>query len=277
LADSLKARLISHRWFFFLVVLAICCAATTTYCLVNLPAFAAGDRGPPFYASWSLVLTLLLATAPVVWLCAIAIPEAASLRALQAHAALYSVFLVISEYWDSPGHSSPGAVFATVIWLFLMFVVAVEAVVAVASGIRVKMRSPSAKVMPFVYIGLTIALLGGWFAGVLIWSAMLPTRVILAAEAAAGDSPYCIDLEKGPAGSASDLRGLSMRATNDHGWTWRFHALLAIGAPANRHYMNWSFRSGRFEPVSDSAREGLHLDQETKCTPTAHLARGWLS
>jgi hypothetical protein len=277
LAHSLKAWLVGHRWLSSLLVLTIGCAATTTYCLVNLPAFAAGDRGPPFYASWSLILVLLLATAPVVCLCAITIPGAASLRALQTHAALYSVFLVITDYADSPGHSSPGAAFAILMWLFVMCVLAVEAVVAVVSGVRLKMRSPCAKATPFVYIGLTIALLGGWFAGVLIWSAMLPPRVIMAAEAAAGDSPYCIDVEKGPARSVSDLRGLSLRATNDHGWAWHFHALLAIGPPADRRYMNWSYKSGRFEPVSDSAREGLHLDQETRCTPTAHFARGWLS
>lgn len=275
MGHSLKVWLADHRWLCFLLVIAVCCAAITTYCLVGYPTVAAGDRGPPFYASWSFVLILLLATAPIVWFCAIA--EPASLNVLQAHAALYSVFLLITDVADSPGHSSPGEAFVPVIWLFLMLVVAVEAVVWVVTAVRVKRRSPGAKAAPFVYIGLTIALLGGWFTGVLIWSAMLPPHVIMAAEAAAGDSPYCIDLEKGPARSAGDLRGLSMRATNDHGWTWHFHALLAIGEPGDRRYMNWSYKSGRFEPVSDSAREGLHLDQETRCTPTAHIARDWLS
>jgi hypothetical protein len=277
LARSLRAWLGGHRWLCSLLVLAICCAATTAYCLVNYPTFAAGDRGPPFYASWSLALALLATGAPIVWLCAIATPKTALLQVLQAHAALYSVFLVITDFADSPGHSSPAEAFVPAIWLILMLVLAVDAVVAAVTAIRVKRRSRSAKATPFVYIGLTIALLGGWFTGVLIWSAMLPRRVIMAAEAAAGESPYCIELEKGPARSARDLRGLNMRATNDRGWTWNFHALLVVGEPAARRYMNWSYKSGRFEPVSDDAREGLRLDQEPLCRLTAHFALGWLS
>jgi hypothetical protein len=45
------------------------------------------------------------------------------------HAALYSVFLAITDVADSPGHSSPGEAFVPVMWLFLMFVVAADAVV----------------------------------------------------------------------------------------------------------------------------------------------------
>jgi hypothetical protein len=137
-------------------------------------------------------------------------------------------------------------------------------------------QSPGKKAPPFIFGGLTAALLSGWFAGLLIWSTMLPQRIIAAAETAAGDRPYCIDLEKGPASSASGLRGPRMRATNDHGWTWSFHALLVIGEAADRRYMNWSYRSGRFETVSEHAREGLHLDKIVRCSPIPHFARGLL-
>jgi hypothetical protein len=41
------------------------------------------------------------------------------------------------------------------------------------------------------------------------------------------------------------------------------------------NYTNWSYRSGRFVPVSDHAREGLHLDKEAQCASVAHVARDW--
>jgi hypothetical protein len=66
-----------------------------------------------------------------------------------------------------------------------------------------------------------------------------------------------------------------MRAPNADGWTFSFHALLVIGTGADRRYMNWSYRSGGLAPVTDHAREALHLDKEARCTPVAHFARDW--
>lgn len=264
------------RWLLILLATTLCCAAITAVCLVNYPALSGGGRGPPFYIPCALALGLLLASAPLLWALALALPGPHSLAALRGHAALYSVLLAITYLVNSPGHSSPAEAFAAAIWFILVLILGIEALVGALAWIRMWRWSPGEKALPFVYVGLTTALLGGGFCGVLIWSTMLPHRVITAAETAAGDRPYCIDVEKGPARSAGDLSGLRMRATNDRGWIWNFHALLVIGEAADRRYMNWSYRTGRFEPVSDSAREGLHLDREARCTPTLHFARGWL-
>jgi hypothetical protein len=124
---------------------------------------------------------------------------------------------------------------------------------------------------------VAVPLLGGWVLGILLWSTMIPPQIVSAAEEAAGDRSYCIDVDGQPALGARDLTGLSVHARNDAGWSWNFHALLVIGPAAERSYMNWSYRSGRFEPVKDSTRTGLHLDQQAKCTPKAHFARDWIS
>jgi hypothetical protein len=264
---------LARTWLLVLLAIAVGGAAITTVCLDDYPAFAESSRGMPFYSPWTWAMGLLLAVAPLVWLGAIASPGPETLTALRAHAALYSVLLVITAALDSPGHSSPmERWFALLVWYFLSLVLGIEGLAAVVAWVRMRKSTPGKKAPPFVYFGLTSALLGGWFCGILIWSTLVPARVIAAAETAAGGRPYCIDVEKGPARSAGDLNGWRMRATNHEGWIWHFHALLVIGDAADRRYMNWSYRTGRFEPV----RERLRLDRGVKCTPKAHLAREWL-
>jgi hypothetical protein len=255
-----------HRnWLLFLLAMALCCAAITGYSLINYPAVADQLSTAGIWA-----IGLLLLAAPVIWIVVLVRPVPVTLVALRLHAALYSVLLVIAYLSESRHHSGPLGFVILLTWLVLIFVLAVEALVAAATWVRMR----GVKVPPFVYLGLTATLLGGWFCGVLIWSMLLPSRVIAAAEAAAQDRPYCIDLEKGPARSAGDLSGLNMRASNHDGWSWNFHALLVIG-DTDRRYMNWSYRTGRFEPVSDSAREGLHLERIAQCAPKIHFARDW--
>jgi hypothetical protein len=264
-----------RQWFLSLPAIAVCVAAITTYCLIDYPSLvASAGRTPPFFQVWIPVCGLLLLLVPVLWLGSLALPGASSLTALQVHAAVYGALLVVTDFVDSPGHSSPGEAFAAGIWFILVLVLALDVLVAAITWIRLWRSSPGAKAPPFVFLGLTAALLGGWLAGLLIWSTTLPRAVIAAAEAAAGDRPYCIDVQERPARFAGDLSGLSMRAANHAGWYYHFHALLVIG-DADRSYMNWSYRTGRFEPVSLSAREGLHLDRIVRCTPTAHFARDW--
>ena len=274
---ALTQRAKSLAWFVILIAIALFCAVVTTYYFENYPAFAAGGRDPPLYGAWALALGFLLTLCPLVWGSALVAPAQVTFTILSVHAALYSVLLVITGLTDSPGHSSPGDALAAGIWSILVVVLVAEAAVAATVIARMKKISSETKGLPFVYLGLTTAVLGGWFVGVLIWSATLPQLVVGAAETAAADRPYCIDLESGPARAAGDLTGINMRARNDNGWIWHFHALLVIEDVADRSYMNWSYRTGRFEPVSESAREGLHLDRDVKCAPAAHLAHDWVS
>jgi hypothetical protein len=256
-----------------LLVIALSSATTTAYCLLEYPALKAAGLDPSLPIAWALLL--LLIAAPLLWLGALVVPAIEWIDVLCAHAAFFTVAVVIDEFVASPGHSSPGEAladaFASVIWLFILLVPGADLLVAIVTRVRVKKVSPE-KITLSMYVGLAAALLGG----LLVWSALLAPRVIVAAEFAAGDRPYCIDLEKGPASSRASLRGLSIRATNERGWTWRFHALLVIGDAADRNYQNWSYRTGRFEPVSEHAREALHLDKIARCRPTPHFARDWL-
>jgi hypothetical protein len=254
-----------------LPVVALCCAGATAYYLYNFPDFVARDLDPV-----GLVGLGVLGASPLLWIGALAMPGPASLVALRAHAALFIVLLVLDQFYPARHLSGPVGLIAIFVWCVLVVVLVIEALVAELTCFRVKRASRSAKVPPFVFSGLVVALLVGCLLGVLIWSPTLPSRVIAAAEAAAGDRSYCIDVDARPARSARDLSGWNMRAADRDGWSWNFHALLAIGEAADRRYMNWSYRTGRFEPVSDSAREGLHLDRITQCAPKAHFARGWL-
>jgi hypothetical protein len=263
-----------HKWLLTLLALFLGCTAITT-CGANLPAFAAAaGRGPLFFAAWKLAVDLLLVAAPLAWIGALLMPGPASLAVLRAHAAVYGALLVVTDVVDSAGHSSPAEAFAPLILFVLSLPLGIDAVAAAITWLRLRRSSRAAKALPFVYLGLTAALLGGWSCGVLIWSTLLSHQVIAAAEVAAGDRPYCIDVQERPARSAGDLTGLSMRAANHAGWYYHFHALLVIG-DTDRRYMNWSYRTGRFEPVSDSAREGLHLDRIARCAPKIHFARDW--
>ena len=80
-------------------------------------------------------------------------------------------------------------------------------------------------------------------------------------------------MDERPARRLTDFTGAVMRASASHGKEWNFHALMTIDGPPGRQYMNWSYRSGRFEVVTEKARHGLHLDPTAKCTPVAHFAR----
>ena len=256
-----------------LLAIGFGCALLTFVFFANYPAFAQGHRGPALAGLWTFAFAALLVSAPLLWLIALAGRMMGTLAPLEIHAALYGVLLFITLIVDSPGHSSPAEGFRGLVILGLVAVMAIEgAVLAIALARTSPQLEDSAG---FLAPALAAALFGGWIVGVLAWSSLLPPRVIAAAEAAAGDRPYCIDVDGRPARRAADLDALSMRATNAGGWTFNFHALLVIGAGQDRRYMNWSYRSGRFEPVSHHAREALHLDKEARCTPLAHLARDW--
>lgn len=257
-----------HKWPVFLLTMALCCAASTIYCLANYPRVASSLDDA---LVWTIGLNVV--AAPVSWGVVLVKPAPVALAVLGVHAALCTV-LGINCLSELPNLYGPiGAVVAAV-GLTLMFASAIGALVMAVTRRRARESWPDRKGLPFVYLGVTAALLGGWFAGFLIWSPMLPRQVIVAAEAAAGDRPYCIHLEKGPAQSVRDLTGLNMRYTYTDGFIEPFYALLVLGDAADRRYMSWSYRAGRFKLARGDV--GLELGRTSLCRPKAHFARDWL-
>ena len=258
------------------LALFVTCAALTFCYLRYFPTFVEGrPRAVPFAGCASAVF-FVLGMSPALWLAWIAALVAGDrviLYPFEAHAAVLVTLVVVTlAVWPPPPTSSPGDFFDDLVKAALVGVAGIEAVIVLIGRIRA-MRSDRPR-LPFVFAWLTAALLGGWATGILIWSMMLPSRVIAAAEAAAAERPYCIRMDGRTASRAGDLTGFAMRVPDHYGWIWDFHALLVIGEGETR-YMNWSYHSGRFEPVSDRARTGLHLDTYARCAPAAHFARDW--
>ncbi|MGH9810689.1 MAG: hypothetical protein ACRD9W_26150, partial [Terriglobia bacterium] len=181
-------------------------------------------------------------SAPLLWVAVLIARRPVSFAALKMHAALYTVCLAITIATDGGGHSSPGETFADAILDLLYVVLGTEALVAfIVSSTMKEPLSGDPELPKFIYIGLTAAFLGGALVGALAWSEELPIHVIAAAEAAAVDRPYCIDVQGEPARRTDDLTCLKTWARSHCGWTFDFHALLVIGSEADRTYMNWSF------------------------------------
>jgi hypothetical protein len=264
----MSVRTVGVVW---LVATLACAAFTFTY-FDHYPAFAHGSRDPPLLAARTFALAFLFASAPFLCLLALVTREAGPVAALDCHVAIYAVFLFITAATDSPGHSSPGEAFRGVILFILFAILGVEVLVALVAHGRMEDPAGHSGCRPFIFIGVSTALFGGWMLGVLAWSAVLVPQVIAAAEAAAGDRPYCVDVDGRAARSAFNFSALSMHGSNNGSLTVNFHALLVIGAGADRAYMNWSYRSGRFEPLNEAARASLHLDAQAKCAPVAHFA-----
>jgi hypothetical protein len=259
----MSVRTVGVAW---LVATLACAAFTFTY-LDHYPAF----RGP-FLEARVFTLALLVVSAPLLCLLALATRAPGPLAALDSHAAIYAVFLLIAAATASPGHSSPAEAYDSPINFVLFIILGVEVLIALAAHAWLQEPPGHSGYQHFIFVYVAAALLGGWMLGVLAWSAVLVPQVITAAEAAAGDRPYCVDVDGRAARSAFDFSALSMHAPNHDGWTFNFHALLVVGAGADRTYMNWSYRSGRFEPLNEAARASLHLDAQAKCAPVAHFA-----
>jgi hypothetical protein len=268
----MSVRTVALVW----LLATLACAAVTFYYFDHYPAFAHGSRGPPLLAARMFTLAFLFVSAPFLCLLALVTREAGPVAALDSHVAIYAVFLFITAAADSPGHSSPAEIGSGAILLLLFVVLGVEVLAALVAHGRMEDPAGHSGCRPFIFIGVSTALFGGWLLGVLAWSAVLVPQVIAAAEAAAGDRPYCVDVDGRAARSAFDLSALRMHGSNNGGWTVNFHALLVVGAGADRAYMNWSYRSGRFEPLNEAARASLHLDAQAKCAPVAHFAASWM-
>jgi hypothetical protein len=234
---------------------------------------------------WGFILT------PVLWGVALGVRRPLSLALLKIHAALISALLLLSIGSAIVGFG------------FFLAILGVDGFLARITSVRIKESGRDINHPKFVYLGLTASIFGGCFVGIQLWSSTLPPRIVYAAETMARDLPYCIEVDGRPARNAGQLTGLSMQARRDGVLTFNFHGLLVIETsrphdaeqhitpgeihrsgkasfgewkPPDRIYLNWSYRSGRFEPVSHHASDGLHLDAQVKCTPVAHFARDWV-
>jgi hypothetical protein len=279
----------NFAWLAVVFLVAPLFAAVTFHCLDNYPAFAKIGVWAPL---------LFFASTPVLWGVALSIRRAPSLALLKVHAALISALLLSSAFAPPDGGGSANLGFG-----FFLAILGVDAFIARIAWARMQGSRRDIYHPIFIYLGLTASIFGGCFVGVRLWSPTLPPRIIAAAETTAADRPYCIEVDGRPARNAGELTGLSMRARGDGVLTFNFHGLLVIETsrpqdtehriipgeihrpgkaslgewkPPDRIYLNWSYRSGRFVPVSDYAREGLHLDYQVKCTPVAHFARDWV-
>jgi hypothetical protein len=274
-------------WLAVVLLVAPFFAAVTFHCLDNYPAFAKSGVWAPL---------LFFAATPVLWGVALGIRRAPSLALLKVHAALISALLLSSAFAPPDGGGSANLGFG-----FFLAILGVDAFIARIAWARMQGSRRDIYHPIFVYLSLTASIFGGCFVGVRLWSPTLPPRIIAAAETTAADRPYCIEVYGRPARNVGELTGLSMAPNG--GFTSDFRALLVIDAsrphdakhhvtpgeihrfgkasfgewkPPDRIYLNWSYRSGRFEPVSHYAREGLHLDAQVTCTPAEHFARDWV-
>ena len=59
-----------------------------------------------------------------------------------------------------------------------------------------------------------------------------------------------------------------MQAPSDSGYFLAYHALLVVGDEAGMTYLNWSYRTGRFEPLGDGSRKLIwRLNERAHCKP----------
>jgi hypothetical protein len=252
----------AYCWVLVLPVVALASTAATSYFLDNFST-----------APWRWLPSALGASAPVLWIVARIAPGPLSLTLLKVHAALYTALVVVKITMVTHHHGSGFATLARLIhWFENIAILGGNAIAIMVAWRRSRVLSPGRKGPAFVYAGLTVFLLAGWYAGLQAWSSAFRPRLIAAAEAQALDRPYCIEADGRPARTADNLTGFGMRAHNDGGWTWNFHALLVIGEGTERTYLNWSYISGRFEPVTLHARFALHLDDRVTCKPAKHFA-----
>jgi hypothetical protein len=119
---------------------------------------------------------------------------------------------------------------------------------------------------------------GAVIVGLLVWSFIHIGLVTWAAAGLAAEKSYCLQVAKGFGGYEEadrllDLRALSMYAPdNDDGIRYSFHAVLAVQNEQGLAWYNWSYRHGRFMPISqeDLASPVIGL-REPACTMRPHF------
>jgi hypothetical protein len=113
------------------------------------------------------------------------------------------------------------------------------------------------------------------FAAAAIWMAGHASAVIQAAEAIAGDKPYCIQVASSrPFGYLAQSKlafaPLTMRTKCREGWCFENHAVLAVDGDDGRKLMNWSYRFGEFRNEVLNAKT---KPEPVRCQPRPHFAR----
>ena len=259
-----------HPWRSLPLRLCVVCAAVavglstfiTLDGLASNPALSADLARLMFRLCVALVLTI-----PVAILVA-AIGGATGAKVAALHLAGLGLVAMGILTTPTPGHGTPGdRLVVPALWLLLL-PISVEAGTVFWSAVR-RWDSGGGSALK-LWLWATGLVFVGWGLGLVAWSERVPSRIIAAAEAASGGGPYCLDVVDRAARTRRDLTGFSAHAPNEAGWTWSFHVLMVIGDGSERGYANWSYRTGRFEPLG---RETVSaLSSTPKCSPARGFA-----
>lgn len=259
-----------HRGF---VILALVSAVASFCYFFFYPEFAPKGRKPAFFEAILFIFGVLFLLGPIVIGLAFIWPHARVIAAAQIHLASFLSFVFLLTFASgSPGHSSPGAAFAFILYYALFWVVIIEIILVIAASSSFMRRNYPVMKNRGAFWLATAALLGGWGVGVFIWGILLAPQVIYKAEAAAAGRAYCIEAADGPVSTILGLTAFGLYSGDDYGWTLKFHGLMVIEEEGKLDYKNWSYRYGQFVDVSEDAREGLHLDKIHSCKPVPHFA-----
>jgi hypothetical protein len=245
-------------------------AVSTFGILSNYPTFSR----PPLYLAIAAMFLIFFLSPPILWCVALVFHDPVSRTLLKIDAAFLTADLV-ADIWLPYSHAA--SVFVDLGRVICAIFIIVNLWVAHISYRRAKGRLRRIRDPKFLYLGLTIPAIVGLYTGVETWSSTMPARVVAAAEAVSQGQPYCIIVDGRPARSAKALTGTNMQAEYQGSWAFNFHSLLVVKAGRDSSFFNWSYRTGRFEPVGEHARFGLDLDSRAQCEAEAHLARAWVA
>jgi hypothetical protein len=250
-----------------LIFVAVCAAAATFAYFDSFAYLTDGRRGWPLAGFWPALLVALLLSAPILAIGVVVWPTRTMIVLCSLHAAVFASFLAVTTVTFRPEHSPIGDSLAPVLLLILWQILVVELVMIFIALPR-SLDIAAYETFRSVFAGFTIPVLVGWLVGVLAWSETLPSRVVTGAETVAASRPYCVEVDGMPAKSRRSL--VAWRLLADNGGN-NFHALMVIGSVTERSYANWSYRLGRFVPISDDARANIQLDRAVKCQPSEHF------
>lgn len=270
------ARIREHRRLLILLgaVGAICAVLTFSY-FDNYAELIRLGLHSRISDAVDVTLVIFTVSAPFVLLWALVAGDKEGYAAARVHAACFLTLIIIAfntNFFALSRQDLDGGSTDHYAADFLMLFAPVDMMLLFFITIRTRREN---RVPPLLFAGLATALIAGWALGFWLWSERVPPRVIAAAEAVAGENPYCIDVAARAAQSRRDLTASRMRAVACS-WEWykNFHATLKVGDGAGAEYWNWSYRSGKFELVSAKTRESLHLDTEMRCIPVARFSAG---
>lgn len=219
-----------------LSIITFICAAISFWYFDSYPELMAASTN--IFRLWSLSLMTLTALMPFVSIAVFVAPVRVLIFA-RIHAAIYFSFITITVLISgSPGHSSPGSGFGVLIETAIYIIIFIELLLIELASQRGKRKGyfPT----EWLFTLTSLAIIGGCSLGILIWSTLLPHKVITAAEEAAAGREYCFG-----ASSKAELTGIKMYSRDYNGFTWSFHNLMVIKGDNGIFYMNWSYRHGK--------------------------------